>query len=177
MLSKWISNRYQEIVKKKKKDRMLPTHPDVNTEKLTGTASEVELTIRLGVGIAPGLAPAAAPTILLLCEPSPAPLCEPKNDWPAGVIVDVLCEEWAELPKLELLGPFSPEGSGLFLMSFTAVVEELGVPWLEEPGEWVFAVEFTSVLWDDAVPETLSFLLFEVLFGSLARESCSCWVR
>lgn len=58
---------------------MLLTLLDLNTEKLTGTASEVELTIRLGVGIPPDLAPAAAPTILLLCEPSPALLCEPKN--------------------------------------------------------------------------------------------------
>lgn len=157
---------------------MLLSLPDLNTEKLTGTASEVELTIRLGVGIPPGLAPAAAPTTLLPCGPSPAPPCEPKNGWPADVTADVLCEEWAELPKLELLGPFSPGGNGLFLMSFTAVVEEEGVPWLEELGEWVLAFEFTSVFWDDdAVPETLSFLPFEVLFGSLARESCSCWVR
>lgn len=28
----------------------------------------------------------------------------------------------------ELFGPLSPGGRGLFLISFTAVVEELGVP-------------------------------------------------
>lgn len=40
-----------------------------------------------------------------------------------------------ELLKIELAGPFSPGGSGLFLMSFTAVVDELGVPWFDELGE------------------------------------------
>lgn len=79
MLSKLISKRYQEIVQKKK-DRVVADASRFKCRELTGTASEVELTIRLGVGIPPGLAPAAAPTILLLCEPSPAPLCEPKND-------------------------------------------------------------------------------------------------
>lgn len=59
---------------------MLLSLPDSNTEKLTGTASEVELTIRLGVGIPPGLAPAVAPTTLLLCGPSPAPPCEPPKN-------------------------------------------------------------------------------------------------
>lgn len=58
---------------------MLLSLPDLNAENLTGTASEVELTIRLGVGIPPGLPPVAVPTTLLLCGPSPEPPCEPKN--------------------------------------------------------------------------------------------------
>lgn len=31
--------------------------------------------------------------------------------------------------------PFSPGGSGLFLVSFRAVVDEVGVPWFEELGD------------------------------------------
>ena len=46
---------------------------------------------------------------------------------------------------LEFVGPFSPGGSGLFLMSFTVVVDEDGVAWLDELGEWVFDVELTLV--------------------------------
>lgn len=80
-----------------------------------------------------------------------------------------------ELLKIELVGPFSPGGSGLFLISFTAVVEELGVPWFDELGEWELALGFMLEICDgDAVPETGSFLLLEVLFESFARESCSC---
>ena len=73
--------------------------------------------------------------------------------------------------------PFSPGGSGLFLVSLTAVVEEVGVPWFEELGECVFATRVEPVLGDgEAVPEVLSFLFFDLLLDSLALESCSCYV-
>lgn len=60
-------------------------------------------------------------------------------------------------------------------MSLTAVVEDVGVPWLDELGEWVFPATLAVEFWDgEAVPECASFLLLEALFESLARESCSC---
>ena len=59
-------------------------------------------------------------------------------------------------------------------------VDEVGVAWLEETGDWVWAMGMLPVeLPDgDAVPELLllfaSFLFLDDLLGSLARESCSC---
>lgn len=44
---------------------------------------------------------------------------------------------------LRLVGPFSPGGSGLFRISFTAVVDDDGVAWLDELGECEFPVELT----------------------------------
>lgn len=73
--------------------------------------------------------------------------------------------------------PFSPGGSGLFLVSLTAVVDEVGVPWFEEPGECVplEATRVEAVLSEgDAVPDVPSFLFFDLLLESLALESCSC---
>lgn len=79
------------------------------------------------------------------------------------------------MPRLAPEGPISPGGNGLFLISLTAVVEDVGVAWFEELGEWEFPMGLAPGFWDgDAVPEFASFLLFEVLFESLARESCSC---
>lgn len=74
-----------------------------------------------------------------------------------------------------MAGPFSPGGSGLFRMSFTAVVDEEGVAWLDELGECELPVELILAFCDgDAVPELDSFVFFEALFESFARESCSC---
>lgn len=73
--------------------------------------------------------------------------------------------------------PFSPGGSGLFLVSLTVVVDDVGVPWLELPGECVLPgatkveLEFSA---GDEVAEAESFLFFDLLLESLARESCSC---
>lgn len=73
--------------------------------------------------------------------------------------------------------PFSPGGSGLFLVSFTVVVDEVGVPWLELLGEWVLPAA-TKVEVElgagDEFPDAESFLFFDLLLESLARESCSC---
>ena len=73
--------------------------------------------------------------------------------------------------------PFSPGGNGLFLVSFTVVVDEVGVPWLELLGEWALpgaaSVELELGAGDE-VPEAESFLFFDLLLESLARESCSC---
>lgn len=72
--------------------------------------------------------------------------------------------------------PFSPGGNGLFLVSLTAVVEELGVPWFEELGEWVDpgATSVDAVLGEgEEVPEVPSFLFFLLPVESLVRESCS----
>lgn len=75
--------------------------------------------------------------------------------------------------------PFSPGGNGLFLVSLTAVVEELGVPWFEELGEWVdpWATSVDAVLGEgEEVPEVPSFLFFLLPVESLVRESCSDYV-
>ena len=73
--------------------------------------------------------------------------------------------------------PFSPGGKGLFLISFTAVVDDVGVPWFELPGECVLPglikVEL-ELCAGEIVPEAESFLFFDLLLESLARESCSC---
>ena len=78
-------------------------------------------------------------------------------------------------PPLEV--PFSPGGSGLFLVSFTVVVDEVGVPWLELLGEWVLPAATKAEVElgaGDEVPDAGSFLFFDLLLESLARESCSC---
>ena len=72
-------------------------------------------------------------------------------------------------------------GRGLFLevLSFKAVVEEVGVPWAEVFGDCELP-EPTNVELDvdpgEAVPDAESFLLFDLLFESLARESWSCCI-
>ena len=73
--------------------------------------------------------------------------------------------------------PFSPEGNGLFLvLSFNVVVEEVGVPWAEVLGDCVLP-SGTSVELElaegEAVPDVGSFPFFDLLFESLARESCA----
>lgn len=60
-------------------------------------------------------------------------------------------------------------GRGLLRESLSAVVEEEGV----DSGDWAASRELPE---GDEVPSFDSlFLDFEDLFGSLARESCSCW--
>lgn len=57
------------------------------------------------------------------------------------------------------------------------MVDEVGVAWFEELGDCVLpgATSIEPELYDgDAVPEVVSFLFFDLLFESLARESCSC---
>jgi len=63
--------------------------------------------------------------------------------------------------------PLSP-GSGLFLPSTSAVVDDVGVTWPEPTGD-------TVLITGEDVPEFESFFL-EDLLESLARESCSCCV-
>lgn len=66
-------------------------------------------------------------------------------------------------------------GSGLFLRSFNAVVDDVGVPWLEEMGDCVWALDTAPEPCDgEEVPEFDSFLFLDDLLESLARESCSC---
>lgn len=66
----------------------------------------------------------------------PIPDCEGMKGPPDGAAFGVpageACMALFELPRDK---PFSPGGSGLFLVSFTVVVEDVGVPWLELPGE------------------------------------------
>lgn len=62
------------------------------------------------------------------------------------------------------------------VLSFNVVVEEVGVPCAEALGDCVLAVvpsvEFELVD-GEAVPDAESFPLFDLLFESLARESCA----
>jgi len=72
--------------------------------------------------------------------------------------------------------PFSPGGSALFIELLRVVVEEVGVPWCDVLGEC--ALLATNVAPEpaaegDDVPDVPSFLLLDLLFESLARESCS----
>ena len=74
--------------------------------------------------------------------------------------------------------PASPGGKGLFLRSLTVVLEDKGVPWCEEAGDWEWpygldAPPCACCCEGDAVPEEESFLFFEDLFELL--ESCSCY--
>lgn len=63
-----------------------------------------------------------------LWEPMP-PSCDGINGWPGGNEPVVPCgDAWSELPRFDPPGPFSPGGNGLFLRSFNAVVDEVGVP-------------------------------------------------
>lgn len=65
----------------------------------------------------------------------------------------------------------------MFLRSFRAVVDPVGVPWVEDPGDCALPEGPELEVWEgegDAVPEFESFLFLLVLFESLARESCSC---
>lgn len=73
--------------------------------------------------------------------------------------------------------PVSPGGKGLFLGSTSVAVEDVGVGWLELAGDCVrLDPGPDEEPWDgDEVPELESFFLDDLL-GSLARESCSCWV-
>lgn len=59
---------------------------------------------------------------------------------------------------------------------FRVVVEEVGVPCADALGEFVLPtkVELELAAEGDAVPEDPSFLLFDLLFSRLARESCGC---
>lgn len=63
----------------------------------------------------------------------------------------------------------------MFLESTKAEVEDVGVPCAEELGELVLPEGVAPVFWaGDAEPVLESFLLFELLLGSLLRDSCSC---
>ena len=76
--------------------------------------------------------------------------------------------------------PFSPEGNGLFLvLSFSVVVDEVGVPCAEVLGDCVLpgGTSVELVLAEgEAVPDVTSFLFFDLLLESLALESCAFWV-
>lgn len=50
------------------------------------------------------------------------------------------------LRTFKVVGPLSPGGSGLFRISFTAVVDEVGVAWLDELGECELPVDLTLVV-------------------------------
>lgn len=72
--------------------------------------------------------------------------------------------------------PFSPEGSGLFTELLRVVVDDVGVPWCDVLGECALLatnVAFELAADGDDVPDVPSFLLLDLLFESLARESCS----
>ena len=73
--------------------------------------------------------------------------------------------------------PFSAPGSGLFLglLSFKVVVEEVGVTCPEVLGDWELGTRVEPEEDEgEAVPDVESFLFLDLLFDSLARESCSC---
>jgi hypothetical protein len=62
----------------------------------------------------------------------------------------------------------------LFLASISVEVDEEGVTWLGVGGDWTGAEAALGRGWEgDDVPE-LDSLFLDDLFGSLARESCSC---
>lgn len=71
--------------------------------------------------------------------------------------------------------PFSGPGKGLFIALVRVVVDVVGVLCADALGECVLPA---SVVLEDpegeAVPEVLSFLLFDLLLSRLARESWSC---
>ena len=69
--------------------------------------------------------------------------------------------------------PFSPPGRGLFIELFKVVVEEVGVPCADAPGELVLptSVAFELPADGEAVPEVPSFLFLDLLFSRLALES------
>lgn len=76
------------------------------------------------------------------------------------------CNPGLDVPEFEPLPSLS--GSGLFLESFRAVVEEDGVA----TGDCAASLEFDCE--GEEVPSLESFFDLDDLFGSLARESCSC---
>jgi len=68
--------------------------------------------------------------------------------------------------------PPSFGGSGLFRLSLSAVVDEDGVA----TGDCAASLEEPDCEGDDVPSLDSLFLDLEDLFGSLARESCSCWM-
>ena len=60
------------------------------------------------------------------------------NGPPLGAALGVLWGDgWIALPGVPREALFSPGGNGLFLVSFKAVVDDVGVPWFEELGDCV----------------------------------------
>jgi len=76
----------------------------------------------------------------------------------------------AGVDETEFATPPSLGGSGLFRESFRAVVDEEGVA----TGDCAASLEEPDCEGDDVPSFDSLFLDLEDLFGSLARESCSC---
>lgn len=93
------------------------------------------------------------------------------NCWPEAFARPCGCC-WAE-PGCKAAFEPSPVDGCLFLDSFKAVVEDVGVPWFEFEGDRAWEPGKAAAWLGDDVPDEESFF-FEDLFESFARDSCSC---
>ncbi len=85
-------------------------------------------------------------------------------------LIDPDCGCKAGLDVAAFVGPPSFGGRGLLRRSFSAVVEEDGVA----TGDCAASLEELDCDGDEVPSLDSLFLDFEDLFGSFARESCSC---
>ena len=87
-------------------------------------------------------------------------MIEPDCGWRAGL-------EWDAFEA-----PPSFGGSGLFLESLSAVVDDEGVA----TGDWAASRDPTDCDGEEVPSLDSLFFDFDDLLGSFARESCSCWL-